>query len=139
MLFLSDITTANGRQINKQHLVPTSAKLDNSDYEFAREEPTHSDWTAWIVFWTRFTHPGLYLIDPVGEWTAPTHRKWTWFYDTQEGIVEHLTNGGTEYYHLLQSRTHTRGEQIYVKLRTEIGHKSCGSPATVTFLDETLV
>ena len=53
--------------------------------------------------------------------------------------MEHLTNGGTEYYHLLRSRTRTRGEQIYVKLRTEIGHKPCGSPATVTFLDETSV
>ena len=95
MLFLSDITAANGRQLNQLHLTPTAATLINSDYDFAREEPTAADWTNWIIFWTRFTHPGLFLIDPLGNWVAPTHRIWTWFYDVRHGIVEHQTIEGT--------------------------------------------
>ena len=95
MPFLSDITAANGRQLNQLHLTPTAATLINSDYDFAREEPTAADWTNWIIFWTRFTHPGLFLIDPLGNWVAPTHRIWTWFYDVEHGIVEHQTIEGT--------------------------------------------
>ena len=135
MLFLSDIVAANGRQLNQQHLIPTTATLNNSDYDFAREEPTAADWRNWIVFWTRFTHPGLFLMDPLGKWTEPTHRKWTWYYDVEHGIVEHKNGNVVEYYHLLQGRTRTRGEQLYVRTRTEKDKSPEGVPATVSFID----
>ena len=135
MLFLSDITAANRRQLNQQHQTPMAATLNNSNYDFAIEEPTAADWTKWIILWTRFTHPGLFLIDPLGNWTAPTHRIWTWLYDVEHKIVEHQTNEGIEYYHLLQSRTRTRGEQLYVRTRTEKEGTPMGVPATVSFVD----
>ena len=49
-------------------------ELSALKYKFMRKEPTASDWVAWTYFWMHFTHPGLYLIDPLGRWMAPTHR-----------------------------------------------------------------
>ena len=139
MVFLSNITTTNGRQIDRQYPVDISASLDNSTYDFSREEPTPSEWTAWIMLWTRFTHPGLYLIDLLGTWVAPTHHMWDWFYDVIQGVVEHSTGDGVDYYHLLENRTRTCGEQIYVKVCTAPGGKTSGSPASVSFLDGTFI
>ena len=49
------------------------------------------DWVEWSCFWTGFTYPGLYLINPLGRWTAPMYRSWSVFYNTAEKVLRHVT------------------------------------------------
>ena len=139
MLFLSDMVTANGRQIDRQHLLSRGDEAGKSKYTFPREEPTASDWLELTCFWTRFTHPGLYLMEPLGRWVAPTHRNWLWFYDAAEEILQHVTKYGVDYYHRTSGSRRTRGEKYYEYLRSEIGTRADGRPTSILQLSRTSV
>ena len=138
-VFFSDMVTASGQQIDRVHLLPQVEELSVSKYNFPREEPTASDWVDWTCFWTRFTHLGLYLVDPLGRWTAPTHRSWSWFYDAAEEVLQHVTEDGVDYHHKTSGRRRTRGEQCYEFLRSEAGASADGRPASISRLSSTLV
>jgi hypothetical protein len=113
MLFLSDTMTANGKQIHRPHMLTQVEVQSASKYKFPRQEPMALDWVEWTCFWTRFTHSGLYLIDPLEQCTALTHRNWTWFYDVAEEVLQHTTDDGVDYYHKTSGRRRTRCEQHY--------------------------
>ena len=87
-LFLSDITTANGRQLDPTYFTDRSPHVTRSSYEWAEERPTASDFLLWNEALTRITGPGHYLHDSLGPWIAPTHRTWDWVFheDTQQVI-----------------------------------------------------
>ena len=85
------------------------------------------------------SHIGFFLINPLGKWLAPTHRRWTWFYDVENEVIDHVTSEGVEYYHLSASRTRTRGERIFARLRLEPGAVAMRVPVLVSPIDSTLV
>jgi hypothetical protein len=139
MLFLSDIVTADGRNVDRSLLNPVRGEINNSIYQFPREMPTDNDWTEWVMFWTRFTHHGLCLHTPMGRWVAPTHRRWRWYYDVANDVVEHLTDYGVDFYHKADSRSRTRSEQTYIRIRSDPSATPSGNPASVTSINETSI
>ena len=50
MIFLSDMTTADGKYL-EQFVLDPQENSTQSKYKFPREEPTKTDWTLWIKFW----------------------------------------------------------------------------------------
>ena len=66
-LFLSDLTSANGQQIERRFLSP----LDRiggrlSSFKFGQERQSAADWAAWAEIWGRYTLHGLCLVSPLG-------------------------------------------------------------------------
>jgi hypothetical protein len=56
-LFLSDITTADGKYL--EHFVfDPGGRAKCSRYTFPREQPTRQDWDSWINFWHASTNTG---------------------------------------------------------------------------------
>ncbi len=74
-LFLSDITTADGKYLEHFVFDPES-NTRCSRYTFPREKPTRQDWDLWVNFWHGFTTTGGKLKMLLGGWTNPTHRIW---------------------------------------------------------------
>lgn len=135
MLFLSDIVTANGRQIEKDYLIPTQTneEASHSRFTFGREQPTPRDWVEWTIFWAQFTDSGLALHRPLGRWVAPSHRIWQWYFDPASNQVEEVVDGVVRYYGpsaAAGTRT-TRSNVIYGPLATAAGALPLGLPTTV--------
>ena len=108
----SDIVTANGRQIDREYLLPVidGVEAENSRYIFGREQPTTRDWVEWKIFWAKFTTPGLYLHRPLGRWVAPSHREWCWFYNPLDNTVEEVV-----------------GETVWIYLPAAVGRRTRNS------------
>ena len=85
--------------------------MSASKYKFPRKESTESDWVGWTCFWTRFTHLGLYMIDPLGQWTTPLHLIWSWLYTVAEEVLQHMTEDKVDYFHKTNGHRRTHGEQ----------------------------
>ena len=114
-LFLSNLTSVNGRQIERRFLSPPGPRDKNlSTYDFGTERPTPLDWAAWAEFWGRFTLHGLYLISPLGDWVAPTHRIWEWHYLPDRNTIEQTVDGGMEYY-VPTEIGRTRGDRKFTR------------------------
>lgn len=77
-LFLSDLVTANGRQIEEMFLSPQPQNTysSQSSYRWREERPSTNDWTIWVNMLQRLTWAGHYLRQPLGKWVAPSHRIW---------------------------------------------------------------
>ena len=131
-LFLSDLTSANGRQIERRFLSPPSTDdMHLSSLRFGQERPTPADWAAWAEFWGRFTEQGLYLVTPLGEWVAPTHRYWEWHYLPDSDTIERAIDDGIEYYAATRGGR-TRGDRKFAKESTHRdGRKPEGFPCSV--------
>jgi hypothetical protein len=72
-IFLSDVTTADGRYL-KKFIFDPGCKNSKSTYKFPREKPSNKDWRTWFNFWDSFTLTGDKLKVPLGNWIHPTHR-----------------------------------------------------------------
>ncbi len=79
IIFLSDMTTADGRYLNR-FVFDLGGQTSRSKYKFPQENPTRGDWEVWFNFWHKHTATGDKLHTPHGKWLAPTHRIWRWFY-----------------------------------------------------------
>ena len=100
LLFLSDMTSANGKHIEHKFLSrPTSENPPRSSFSFSEERPSDQDWTVWAKFWEAFTLPGLVLRKGMGKWIHPSHREWEWFFDVDHDVVEQKRPTGISYYH----------------------------------------
>ena len=139
-LFLSDLVCANGRLIDRKFLSPPPADHESlSSYEFAEERPTASDWAFWAEFWGRYTLPGRYLRTPLGEWIAPTHRKWKWTFSIDSGILFCRTPSGVHRY-MPRLLNRTRGEQLYSKISDASALEPyTGQPCTVEVRQDGMV
>ena len=100
LIFFSDMVSANGRETERCFLSPPlHGALAQSDFTFAKEQPTSRDWNTWSIFWMQSALPGLYLHQLLSSWIEPTHRHWEWFLSENDKIVEKHINGGITYYH----------------------------------------
>ena len=136
LLFLSDGTTANGRQLEQWMLLPKTDDVSCSQFTFPREAPSKSDWTYWNTFWTNYTEPGFYLPSPLGTWVAKSHRSWKWYYDSTNDILQKVENDGIAYYHSLGGRRRTRGSQTYGRVRFAAARSPTGQPTSVLELPD---
>jgi hypothetical protein len=98
-IFLSDITTANGRYLEDFVFSP-GGRDRSSSFCFPRDVPTRADWNRWFEFWHSFTTIGNKLKVPLGNWINPTHRIWKWFY--REGTDDLLRVEGKQVFHYKQ-------------------------------------
>jgi hypothetical protein len=111
-MFLSDITTANGRQIDPLYLIDRPNTASRSTYDWPEERPTAGDFRLWNDAIARITGPGLFLHDSLGPWTNTTHRKWDWKISWDTGDIIHIKPTGlNEYYSSVGGRT--RINQVY--------------------------
>ena len=79
-LFLSDISTADGKSIDPDALTNNTARR-NSRYLFPPEQPTKSDWQTWSNTWHQALGRHLILPCPLGDWVHESHIRWRWYYD----------------------------------------------------------
>ncbi len=86
-IFLSDITTADGRYL-EQFVFELAKITSRSKYTFPREKPSRKDWDLWFDFWHNFMMAGGKLNVPLGKWVKPTHRIWRWYYREQEDDLQ---------------------------------------------------
>jgi hypothetical protein len=117
-IFLSDITTADGRYLEKFVFDP-GRKKQRSQYKFPNKKPSNKDWNAWCIFWHNFTSTGDKLKAPLGKWTHPTHRIWNWYYIVQGDNLQRLEEGTVYHYRPLMGHGRTRTSKMYHLERKE--------------------
>jgi hypothetical protein len=116
-LFLSDITTPDGKQIDNRYLnkdVMRDPPL--SAYDFGREEPSDSDWEMWSQFWHEYTYPSLVLVISLGPWICSSHRPNEWFYNQEADSLFRRVAGGGYYYGRVNSIGRSRSQQRFYLL-----------------------
>jgi hypothetical protein len=112
IIFLSDMTTADGRYL-EQFVFDPGSKIARSKYKFPRECPTKKDWEVWFNFWHDYTATGDKLHIPLGAWIAPTHRTWIWYYNSSTDDLHRVEKG--KVYHYLRTENYriTRSSTLY--------------------------
>jgi endonuclease/exonuclease/phosphatase family metal-dependent hydrolase len=131
-LFLSDITTANGKKLESQ-LLNTWWKetyegelgKHRSTLSYGRAAPTAQDWKEWKKSLKKLGSNTLSLHEPLGRWINPTTRKWRHMLntDTQE-IEEHTDDRIYVYAHDFESNDRT-------SIHTPVGTLDEPSPNTI--------
>jgi hypothetical protein len=85
VMFLSDITTGDGRSIRQDYLLykASSPRLETSRWNWPLHKPTKHDWTRWtFALRTLSSSTGyLYSIHHLGAWTRNPHQHRLWRYD----------------------------------------------------------
>ena len=130
ILFLSDITTADGcfisREMVSRHPLPL-----RSSFTFPREQPTKADWVVWSRAWTEATSTTLRLRLPLGKWTAPPHTKWVWHKHERSGFILEKRQGFTRLYKASEMYSHTRAGQRYEYIG-QVEQELTGWPISIT-------
>lgn len=86
-IFLSDLATANGWSLDHDRCDKNRPHASDSEFDFPREHPSERDWLVWDALWQRFCQrDGTFPIH-LGRWIDATHRRWRWFYGTDEDVV----------------------------------------------------
>lgn len=113
-LFLSCITTPDGKQIDNRFL--SSDVLRDpplSAYDFGREEPSDEDWAIWSQFWHEFTYPGLVLVVSLGPWICSSHRPNEWYYNQEADSLFRRVAGGGYFFGRTNTRNRSRSQQRF--------------------------
>ena len=142
VLFLSDITAANGRTVEPRFYGPAPPNASaHSTLTFPREQPSATDWQRWESFWRQYCGSDRALPVPLGRWLHRSHRVWEFFYDADRDLVEQVVNGGVAYY--LPEHDEgilTRGRRHYRYLTRHIdGRLPTGFPCTADRLTADVV
>ena len=99
VIFLSDMTAANGSSIERRWTKPETPLLrPATHYDFPAEVPTEEDWSRWEHFWLSQFGASLTLPNPMGAWLHKSHRIWEWFYHSREDLVVHIGYERTSVY-----------------------------------------
>jgi hypothetical protein len=112
-IFLSDITTADGRYLEDFVFSP-GGRDRSSSFCFPREAPTREDWNRWFDFWHSFTTTGDKLKVPLGNWINPTHRIWKWFYREDSDDLLRVEGTQMTYYKPVAGFCLTRSNHAYL-------------------------
>ncbi len=116
IIFLSDMTTADGRYL-EQFVFDSGSKVERSKYEFPRESPSKKDWDAW--FNHNYTATGDKLHTPLGAWLTPTHRRWLWYYNSPTDNLHRIKKGKVYHYRHIATYRRTRSSSSYDIAREE--------------------
>jgi len=106
VIFLSDITTANG-----QNFTPSVQEgvRDTSHFSSLSWPTSHHllNWAPWIIFLYHISTGGK-LHRPLGSWLAPSHQTWSHFYNPQTDIVYQKTGDQWLSFHPVTTTLRTR-------------------------------
>ena len=86
-MYLSCISMADGKHLDRTYLGPPQDKEILSTWHFARGEPTPQDWKLWENFWRKYCSRHLELPTPMGRWGVPGHRVWSWLLNEERNMV----------------------------------------------------
>ncbi|KAL7459566.1 hypothetical protein ACHAWC_011573 [Mediolabrus comicus] len=93
--FLSDITSANGKFIEKHLFDDTWCSSEEgllgkhrSTLDFGREVPTKQDWKVWQSFLRSISSSNLLLEIPLEQWVNPSTRIWRYMYHEEDCLLE---------------------------------------------------
>ena len=111
-LFLSDISTADGKFIHQQFLTCDTPQPLESSLSFPCELPTRSDWLEWITTWRKVTSSSFRLRSELRPWVHPSTVKWRWFHDVTSDCIIQLTDNFTHFY-LRYSTSYMRSGNKY--------------------------
>jgi hypothetical protein len=92
IIFLSDMTTADGRNL-EQFVFDPGSKVVRPKYKLLQEFPAKKDWDAWFNFWHDYTATSNKLHTPLGAWITPTHRRWIWYYKSSTNDLHRIKKG----------------------------------------------
>ena len=112
IIFLSDMTTANGRYLEQFVFIPGS-QVARSKYKFPQESPVKKDWDAWFNFWHDYTPTGDKLHTPLGAWLTPSHRRWIWYYNSSTNDLHRIEMGKVHHYLRTVNHRCTRSSTSY--------------------------
>jgi hypothetical protein len=132
-IFLSDLTTADGKYLEDFVFIP-SGREKASTFKFPRERPTWSDWNLWFDFWHSFTTTGDKLKVPLGNWISPTHHIWKWYYRADTDDLQRVKGDTMFHYKPPSGFCFTRARKTYHVMREEHLSPSIiqGVPTSVT-------
>ena len=111
-IFLSDITTADGRYFENFVFNPGGTKME-SKFKFSWENSTKDDWNSWFNFWHHFTPTGDKLKVPLGNPTHTTHCIWQWYYRAQGNNLQRTDRGTVYHYKLAMGHWCTPTMRMY--------------------------
>ena len=117
VIFLSDMMTADGKNLETSAYDPGELEVPQSKFNFLREVPTDHDWEMWKSFWRQHTVEKFQLHTPLGAWTSCTHRRWIWYYDEGSNSLKKKKGPDTEFY-FPAGHARTRSNLQYVKVGT---------------------
>ena len=92
-LFLSCISSANGRFLDPTRGLPDFDYSRSSEYIFPPEKPSRADWKVWQQLWQRYCLPDGSLPRALGKWRHRTHRKWEWFFHAASDTLVQIRDG----------------------------------------------
>jgi hypothetical protein len=134
-IFLSDITTADGRYLEKIVFNPGS-KNTKLKFKFPCQYPSNKDWNSCFNFGHNFTMTGDKLKVPLGNWIHPTHCIWRWYYRAQDNNLQRINEGRKYHYKLLMGHPRTRTTKMYHLVQEEpyISDVILGLPTSISGL-----
>ena len=134
LLFLSDMTAANGSSIERKWTRPAAPlTCPASQYDFPSEVPTDEDWNRWEHFWVAQFGASLALPNPLGAWLHKSHRIWEWFYHSAEDAVVHIGHETKSVYMRAGShgRRHSGKKQYQLVTDGSVNVPTGGIPCSV--------
>ena len=133
VIFLSDMTTADGKHLESFATDPQEQWEPQSNFTFPREAPTEQYWAVRKDFWRQHTVDNFQLHTPLGAWIATTHRRWTWFHEEGADCLKKKNASNVDFY-VPTGITRTRSGFTYTKVGTG-QDELMGRPASVRVLD----
>jgi hypothetical protein len=132
-IFLSDLTTADGRYL-EDYIFNPGGRGRSSKYKFPRKQPTRGDWNQWFDFWHSFATPGDKLKVPLKNWTSPTHCIWKWYYREDTNDLQQVKGNTMFLYKPALGFCFTRATWTYHAIHEVPLSPStiCGMPILVT-------
>ena len=137
-IFLSDITTANGRRLEDFAFQGRIGR--ESIFRFPRELPSNKDWRAWDDFWTGWRLPNGTLHTPLGHWEQKSHQVWRWYFNESNNTIwESDPSEVWVGYRKIATERGTRSNARYQTFCTMTNVTNPGKPASVRTADGTVV
>ena len=135
-MFLSDITTANGRRL--ESFVFQSRIGRESRFQFPRECPSLKDWKLWDEFWTCWCLPNGTVPAPLREWLTVSHQQWQWYYEAENDRLWERENDIWVEYTRVQTGRSTCRNMLFTPINTWTIRDDCGRPASVHRVESTV-
>jgi hypothetical protein len=138
-IFLSDIATANGRRIDQQRTDRGVDHRVSSNFRFAPEHPSASDWEVWDSFWNTYCLSDGSFPRPLGKWKHTSHKLWGWYYDEGADVIYQRTKSDIWVYHRCPETigSNTRSQAQYARVGCLEGNVvPAGAPVSVSLTDD---
>lgn len=139
-MFLSDLTSANGRcflAADPRRYEATTKR--DSRFHYPREEPSADDWTLWYGAWRKLTTNGWVLLRPLGRWQHGPTMAWDWLYDDIGGYVAYVGEP-IRMFEPMQTSVNTRSQRLFRETTTcSAAGFSTWKTASVSVVDNDII